>query len=310
MCATYLLYFMVDELLDETEMVPYADGKVSWPSPAPSNHERYLEHIETIPPESPLFFGMHPNAEIGFRTTQCMKLFEMLNQLQPKDNSGGGDSDAAVSPMARAEQMCNDIMDEVRDIKLPTEDISRGMSDEEKGPYQFVFLLECMYMNTLVFEMVRSLGELQLGFKGELTMSEAMEVLANCLYEETLPPKWAKHSFPSTRPLASWLKNLKERNEQLSDWTNDPLNIPKVTDVAKFFNPASFLTAIKQLCCQQQQLELNKLQVFTEVTKRDAKSIDSVAREGVYVTGFWLEGARWDMSANSLEDSKPKEMFF
>ena len=50
---------MQDELLDETEMVPYADGKVSWPSPPPATHERYLEHIETIPQESPLFFGMH-----------------------------------------------------------------------------------------------------------------------------------------------------------------------------------------------------------------------------------------------------------
>merc|ERR1719409_1245821 len=140
-------------------------------------------------------------------------------------------------------------------------------------------------------------------------MSEQMEVLANCLFEETLPPKWMKYGFPSTRPLASWLRNLKERYEQLSDWTNDPLNIPKVADVSKFFNPQSFLTAIKQLCCQQQQLELNKLQVYTEVTKRDTKAVDGYAREGVYVTGFWLEGARWDMSSNSLEDSKPKEMF-
>ena len=84
---------------------------------------------------------------------------------------------------------------------------------------------------------------------------------------------------------------------------------PKVADVAKFFNPQSFLTAIKQLCCQQQQLELNKLQVFTEVTKREAKQVDGYAREGVYVTGFWLEGACWDMTSNSLEDSKLKEMF-
>merc|ERR1711959_86103 len=164
MCGTYLLYFMEDELLDETEMVPYADGKVSWPSPPPATHERYIEHIETIPPESPLFFGMHPNAEIGFRTTQCNELFGMLNQLQPKEKSSGSE-DQGMSPMARAEQMCNDIYEEVKEIRLPTEDISRGMSDEEKGPYQFVFLLECMYMNILVFEMCRSLGELQLGFK-------------------------------------------------------------------------------------------------------------------------------------------------
>merc|ERR1719355_250633 len=164
-------------------------------------------------------------------------------------------------------------------------------------------------MNMLVGEMVRSLSELQLGFKGELTMSEAMEVLANCLFEESLPPKWMKYSFPSTRPLASWLRNLKERFEQLSDWTNDPLNIPKVADVSKLFNPQSFLTAIKQLCCQVQQLELNKLQVFTEVTKRDVKQCEQHAKEGAFVTGMYLEGARWDTNANSLEDSRPKEMF-
>merc|ERR1719271_1907102 len=111
-----------------------------------------------------------------------------------------------------------------------------------------------------------------------------------------------KYSFPSTRPLASWLRNLKERFEQLSDWTNDPLNIPKVADVSKFFNPQSFLTAIKQLCCQQQQLELNKLQVFTEVTKRDAKAVDAAARDGAFVSGLFLEGARWDMNANCLEE--------
>ena len=55
---------------------------------------------------------------------------------------------------------------------------SRSMSDEEKGPYQFVFLQECAYMNELIGEMVRSLGELQLGFKGELQMSEQMEELS------------------------------------------------------------------------------------------------------------------------------------
>jgi dynein heavy chain len=183
------------------------------------------------------------------------------------------------------------------------------MSDEEKGPYQFVFLQECDYMNVLVGEMVRSLGELQLGFKGELQMSEKMEALSQALYMETIPPNWMKYSFPTTRPLQSWLLNLKARCEQLSDWINDPLNIPKVVDISKFFNPMSFLTAIKQLCCQQQQLELDKLETFTDVTKREPKQVDALAREGCYVTGMYLEGARWDVNATCMEDSKPKEMF-
>jgi len=164
-------------------------------------------------------------------------------------------------------------------------------------------------MNKLIGEMVRSLGELTLGFKGELQMSEDMEQLAGALFRETIPPKWQKNGFPTTRTLNAWLTNLKERCQQLDDWIGDPLNIPKVVDVSKFFNPQSFLTAIKQLCCQQQQLELDKLNVFTEVTKREVKQVDAAAREGCYITGMNLEGARWDMNAMVLEESKPKEMF-
>merc|ERR1712146_253618 len=95
----------------------------------------------------------------------------------------------------------------------------------------------------------------------------------------------------------------------MGDWTNDPVNIPKVVDVSKFFNPTSYLTAVKQLACQQQMLELDKLMVFTEVTKRQRAAIDAASREGAYVDGMYLEGARWDQNGNCLEESKPKEMF-
>jgi dynein heavy chain len=310
MCEKYLLYFMRDELLDEIEMVPYADGKLSWMSPQPGPHEKYLEHIETMPAESPLFFGMHPNAEINFRTAHCNKVFDMLQVLCGAAASSGGDEDnSAQSPMQVAENMCCEILEEVQEKKFATEDVSRSMTEEEKGPYQYVFMQECDYMNGLIHEMLRGLQELQLGFKGELTMSEQMEEIADALWKEKLPTWWVKLGFPSTRPLKSWRVNLQDRCTQLDDWINDPLNIPKVVDIARLFNPQSFLTAIKQLCCQQQSLELDKLQVFTDVTKRELKQVDSHSKDGAFVTGMYLEGARWDMTSNSLEDSRPKEMY-
>jgi len=308
-CSNYLQYFMQDDLLDEQEMVPYADhSRLSWKTPGPSPHDKYLEHIDNMPPESPLFFGMHPNAEIGFRTEQCRRIFELLHTLQPKEG-GPEEGDGGTSPMTHAEELCDEILSDVRDIKYMTEDIARNLTDDDKGPYQFVFLQECDAMNALAYEMVRGLNELQLGFKGELTTTEQMEQLAEALYNETLPLWWVKLGFPSTRPLRSWLANLKDRCAQLDDWVAEPLNIPKVVDISKFFSPQSFLTAIKQLCCQVNKLELDKLQVFTEVTKRDVKQVDQPAREGAFVTGMYLEGARWDMNTNSLEDSKPKETF-
>ena len=193
LCRTYLEYFMRDEILDELQLVPYCDGKLVWFTPiaGSTSYERVQEHLETMPPESPLFYGMHQNAEIDFRTTQCNVLFGTLQNLRPKEKSDG-DDEAAASPLQIAESMCNEIYDDVKEVGYNVEETSKSMSEEEKGVYQFVFLGECTYMNSLVGEMNRSLGELQLGFKGELQMSEQMENLSNCLYAEKIAPRWQK----------------------------------------------------------------------------------------------------------------------
>jgi dynein heavy chain len=46
---------------------------------------------------------------------------------------------------------------------------------DERTPYQNVFLQECEVMNVLINEILRSLQEIELSFKGELTMTEKME---------------------------------------------------------------------------------------------------------------------------------------
>jgi dynein heavy chain len=43
-------------------------------------------------------------------------------------------------------------------------------------------------------------------------------------------------------------------------------------------------------------LELNKLYIATDVTRRAVEEIDAAAKEGSYVFGFILEGARWDIA--------------
>ena len=73
-------------------------------------------------------------------------------------------------------------------------------------------------------------------------------------------------------------------------------------------NPQSFLTAIAQRTAQKDSLELDKLVIQTEVTKRNAEDVDSAARDGAYVSGFFLTGCRWDRSGGVLERSNPREM--
>merc|ERR1712139_251370 len=122
-------------------------------------------------------------------------------------------------------------------------------------------------INRLLTEMVRSLKELGLGFAGELTMSDQMETLSNCLYMDRQPPLWAKNAWPSKRGLAIWLHDLTSRLQQLDEWTQNPMEIPKVTWLSGLINPQSFLTAICQVTAQKNQLELDKLVVQTEVKR-------------------------------------------
>ena len=80
-------FYMKDELLDETEMYPFADDMkgVSFMSPVPTSFEKYIEHIDkNMAGDTPSAFGLHPNAEIDFRTQQSNSMFKTLIELQPK----------------------------------------------------------------------------------------------------------------------------------------------------------------------------------------------------------------------------------
>jgi len=130
------------------------------------------------------------------------------------------------------------------------------------------------------------------------------------IYLNRVPASWAKVAFTSQRGLGSWLDNLKARLEQLNAWKDDPVNIPKVTFINRLFNPESFLAAIKQVYSGEKQLELNKLTVQTDVLKKIYWEPDlPPVKEGAYVFGFQVEGARWDTAVGQLDESFPKKPF-
>jgi dynein heavy chain len=309
LCATYLDFFMKDELLDETEMYPYNDEEkgLSFMCPAPTSYEKYLEHIDlTLTVDTPIAFGLHPNAEIDFRTTQSNKILNTIFELQPRDAAS---AEGSLSPDEIVAALTQDILDRFGEKGFDTEDLSRSL-EENQGPYQNVFLQEMDVMNNLLSEMIRSLKELQLGFLGELTMSDAMENLKNSLYMDRLPPSWQKRAWPSMRPLASWMNDMNARISQLEDWQGNPTDIPKVTWLSGLVNPQSFLTAICQVTAQKNSWELDKLVTWTDVTKKGTvEEVDVAAREGAYIIGLSVQGARWDVTNIMLERSKPKEMF-
>jgi len=321
---TYLDFYMREELLFEMPLYPHLDvlstnaniatnaiqnANITEVFKAPSTsstYERVLEHIdETFKTETPLAFGLHPNAEIGFRTNASESLLKTALELSSSAGENGGD---VQDNQQIAETIIQDLLDILRDVKFESDVIVANL--EDIGPFQNVVLQECERMNTLVSEIVRSLIELDLGFKGDLTVSDAMEELANSLYLDRVPKRWEVLAYPSLRSLAAWLSDLQNRLTQINEWVLNPIETPVVTWISGLFNPPSFLTAIMQITAQSQSLELDKLTLLTDVTKKMTSEEYSLpAKEGTYISGLHLEGASWNVNLSLLESSRPREMF-
>ena len=297
LASAYLAFYFNDALLEGMDMFPKF--------PAPPNtisHKATLEVIdETMPPETPLAFGLHPNAEIGFKLREADSFCASLVLLQPRD---AGD-EAGMSTEERSKMVLDDVMDKLPDL-FDMEDIRSRI--EDLSPYVMVAIQESERMNILLTEMKRSLAELDLGLKGDLTMTAPMESLMHALADDGVPAGWTRLAYHSLRPLGSWLGNMLQRVSQLIDWTAD-LGVPRVVWISGLFNPQSFLTAVMQTTARRNEWPLDKTVIMTEVTKKQIDQVDQPSRDGAFIHGMTLEGARWDEKLNALDDSRPKELF-
>ncbi|KAL7445854.1 hypothetical protein ACHAXM_010428 [Skeletonema potamos] len=148
----YLNFYMKDELLDETEMYPFADDEkgVSFMSPTPTSFDKYLDHIDkNMTGDTPIAFGLHPNAEIDFRTQQSNALFKTLIDLAPQEVSN---EEGAASPEQVANAIANEILDKFGDKHFDVEELVRSLEDGP-GPYQNVskrYLLSVSFISVML----------------------------------------------------------------------------------------------------------------------------------------------------------------
>jgi len=296
LCMSYLSVYLKEELLDGMTLFP------GFATPGPMTHKQYMEYVdEQLEREVPIAYGLHPNSEINFMTKQADELCHAISELQPR----GGGASAGLTLQEKVKRLLDDVLE-----KLPEEFSLLELEErvDERTPYTNVFLQEVDRMSKLLYELRRSLVELDMGLRGDLSMSEAMETLMDSLYDDKVPARWAALSWPSLRPLGSWLQNMLDRHKQLLDWTAD-MNTPKVTWISGLFNPQAFLTAVMQVTARKNEWPLDKLAIVADVTKRGPEEIEGATREGAYVHGLYIEGARWDTGSSSLEESFMKDLY-
>ena len=53
-----------------------------------------------------------------------------------------------------------------------------------------------------------TLANLMKAIKGLLLMSPELDLMYSALFKNQIPPNWQEVSYPSLKPLSSWIKDL------------------------------------------------------------------------------------------------------
>lgn len=138
-------------------------------------------------------------------------------------------------------------------------------------------------------------------------MSPALDLMYSAILKSSVPKIWQQVSYPSLKPLGSWIEDLKQRVSFMRVWAKT--GHPKAYWLSGFFFPHGFITGILQTYARKHHKPIDLLQFqFNVLDVYEASAIAKVPQEGVYVYGLFMENATWSCTQRCLVESQLGEM--
>jgi len=221
--------------------------------------------------------------------------------LVTQSSTGGGGGDG-MSADEKILEMSKDILG-----KLPP-----NFDMEMAGKRYPVMYSECLNtvvcqelgrFNKLLSRIRGSLQELQKAVKGLVVMSADLDDIMKAMFDNKLPGGWAKVSYPSLKPLASYIAELLERLSFFQDWMDN--GQPVVYAMPYFFFVQAFMTGALQNFARKYTIPIDTVSFDFGFQLEKPKERPE---DGVYTHGLYVEGARMGEDL-LLQESKPKVLF-
>ena len=298
---TILDDYYTSEVLDDTHKL--SDSGVYY-IPPEGELSSYKEYIKEELPINDLteIFGLHENADITSAINETNRLLGNVLSLMPRVSGGSGKSQEE-----ELQDLTKDILD-----KLPPpfdiQEVSRQHPIKKDESMNTVLQQELLRFNKLSNGIKTTLKNLIRAIKGEVVMSLDLEEVGNSMFDNKVPSLWMKSSYPSLKPLGSYISDLIKRLEFMDKWIKE--GAPTSFWISGFFFTQSFLTGIKQNHARKYVIPIDQIVFDFEVISNPEK-IDTAkkAPDGCYISGLFIEGCRWDSENEVLSDSLPKVLF-
>ena len=165
-------------------------------------------------------------------------------------------------------------------------------SADDLYPSMTTFLLqEIDRFNQLVEVIRESLDQLKKAIKGLAVMSDELDLMYQSMLNGKVPDNWSVISYPSLKPLGSWIDNLVERIAFIRFWLSK--GFMSSYWLPSFFFPQGFMTALLQSYARKYNIAIDKLGFSFEVQKfYTLEEVSKSPGDGVFVYGLFMECAR------------------
>jgi len=281
----------------------FSEGGVYY-CPPEGELSTYKDYIQNDLPINDLteIFALHDNADITSAINETTRLLENVLSLMPRVSGGAGKSQEEEL-QDRAKEILQKVPDEFDIV-----DVARKHPIKKDESMNTVLQQELLRFNKLIKQIKMTLNNLIRAIKGEVVMSVDLEQLGNAIFDNRVPSLWSKVSYPSLKPLGSYINDLVKRLEFMEKWIKD--FAPPSFWISGFFFTQSFLTGIKQNHARKYVIPIDQIEFDFEVISNPEKiDTSKKAPDGCYIYGLFIEGCRWDSENEVLADSLPKVLF-
>ncbi len=268
------------------------------------NYEPYFERFENLPDEeTPEILGLHKNTLLRKQIDEGNQLINSLSSMEK-----GSEGNTIQMKLTILEGI-KSLIEEKLIKEFNIDEIKKKFPLKYEDCMNSILIQEIMRYNNLLSLVFQSLDDSVKSFMGHLPLTDEIEAMSNEMIQGKTPENWIRASYPSRKPLKSWINDLSNRIKFFQEWIDN--GTPIKFWLSAFFFTQSFLTGIKQNYARKYKKSIDRLEFDFDFADQENYNMDKVNnREEYYIYGVYIEGAQWNKNSHTIDELQGKNVSF